>query len=571
MKTRDLWWVWVVAVALASAGAGDLTTFKYDQQRTGFTSEKVAPPVSLLWKFSTSEDREISAAPIVVGNRVFFCAQGAVYCLDAETGQTVWPPYPTKFNIRMTPVYHNGHLYVGNDNGELHILDAADEPTGDRVVDILDFRAPLRSDPIIVGNVMFVINDSGTLYQLNLETRELKELDDWFGSGPRRQTVYQDDRLYVTGRDNIVYGYDLKRKRRMWAKSEGNLVTPPTFANDLLLIATRTGPKGLRTTSGNPRWQPNAFIGAKGSPSVSGNLAYVFGRDEFLYVVEATKGKLLGRVEMDSPVEGTATIADKILYVGTGAGNICAVDTQTLEKIWTYRCSPTDTVGPDLPQFAVNVPIAVANGAVYAINQQGTLFCLRADAIDVGKPRLYQPQLVTTAVDGKEVAFPLLDDELREAMIDEAKRQAPAGEEPEIPADAEELQLPGKQPVFRFETYCYDEGSGVDLAQMRVEFDAQPYLGKLMFVTPNDHLLTVHLVSPDPAIRRQRIPDGQHVLKLSVPDYRGNTVVRTFTFTIDNTLPPIEPPKDEKDQPGGQPGLEGGMPPDMGMPGAPMP
>jgi hypothetical protein len=122
------------------------------------------------------------------------------------------------------------------------------------------------------------------------------------------------------------------------------------------------------------------------------------------------------------------------------------------------------------------------------------------------------------------------------------------------------LELPGKQPTFRFETYVYDEGSGVDMTGIRVEWDGQPYLSELIRITPNDHLLTVDLVGQRSGVARQQLKDGEHILKLKVPDFKGNAVERVFTFKIDNTLPPLEPiEKEPAVTPGGESGMDPGL------------
>ncbi len=602
MRVRGLSWLLVSLWVAATAPAADFTMARNDIARTGYTAEKLSPPLSLLWQFSTAPDNSMSATPICVGKRVYFCSLGVVYCLDAETGEQIWS-YETRFAIRSTPVFHSGRLFVTTANGEMHVLDAADKPEKPLLTK-LEIRGGLSSDPVLTKDIMYLVTDNGKLYRVNLESFAAEELNknSPFQAGPNRSVAYDGRRLVFTGTDNLVYCFDLNLKRRLWSQVQGVLVTPPVLTSETATVVTREGVRSLKTRSGTLDWQRRGLISARGAAALANNRLYVAARDEFLYMLDPVRGTVLGRSETDSMVEAAPTVADKEVYLGTMAGNVYCLDAENLKAKWYYRCNPVETVGgKDTKRYAVCVPPVVANGNVLAVTNQGTLYCFRADAVDLGRPRLYLPQLATNAVDGSMVAKPINDDKLREAMVEDAKAAAKASgdpkkiEKPDIPTEAEMLALPGKQRVFRFETYAYDEGSGVDLSRMKVLWDGKPYTGT-MNVTPNDLLLTVDLITQKAGLARAQLDDGEHTLMLIVPDFRAtdedlkkilaeapkvqdpdsyhNILVRTFTFKIDNALPPLEPVKKKTTGPdlgpGGPPGGPGGpgMPPGA-PPGAP--
>lgn len=565
----------VMTIALGAVGArADVTTYRYNVQRTGYTDQKVAPPLALLWKFSTEPDSGLSAQPLILGDRIIFCALGRVYALDAETGEEVWPSFDTAYNIRMTPVYHDGRLFVGNDNGEMYILDPSDTPAGQRQLAVLDLGAPISASPVIIDEYMYVVDDSGTLLRLNLNTYEPETLHQ-FRTGAKHQLTYDGDGLYFTGiADGIVYAWDLRRSRQRWAQAQGQLVTAPVAGEQYLFVGTAEGVKALRTRVGRPEWQSPPIMAAVGAPALTGDHLIMAGRDEVLYLLDRKTGQPVAGFELDGVMDVPATVIDDTVYVGTLAGNLYALDAGNLAVKWYYRLDPVKTVGGEESLIPVATPVVAANGYVVAVNKDGTLFCFKPDAVDVGKPQLYLPQITTRARDNSLVALPIYDDELREALAEEARLDAETlgtdAEEVELPEDAKLLALPGRQNVFRFETYVFDEGSGVDMERMVVLFDGQPYNSELMQITQRDNLLTVDLApAPGSGLARAQLADGDHTLTVRVPDFKGNLLERNFTFHIDNTLPGIEPPPDQTQGgfPGG-PGGPGGFP-SPGGPGGP--
>src|SRR6266571_3300387 len=66
--------------------------------------------------------------------------------------------------------------------------------------------------------------------------------------------------------------------------------------------------------------------------------------------------KLLWTYDAGEPVESSAAIADGVVYIGSGAGHLSAVDLQTGKPRWKYKVSQ-EGVGESSP--------AVRNGAVY--------------------------------------------------------------------------------------------------------------------------------------------------------------------------------------------------------------
>ena len=84
--------------------------------------------------------------------------------------------------------------------------------------------------------------------------------------------------------------------------------------------------------------------------------------------------KLLWTYEAGEPVESSAAIADGVVYVGSGAGFLHAIDLATGKMRWKYKVSP-EGIGESSP--------AVANGTVFVGDLAGVFHAVDAST---GKP-----------------------------------------------------------------------------------------------------------------------------------------------------------------------------------------
>ncbi len=65
-------------------------------------------------------DYDLAYYPIIVGSS----SDDALHCLDDKTGEELWR-YTTNGPIRIAPVYQDGNLYFGSDDGYVYSLKAS--------------------------------------------------------------------------------------------------------------------------------------------------------------------------------------------------------------------------------------------------------------------------------------------------------------------------------------------------------------------------------------------------------------------------------------------------------------
>jgi outer membrane protein assembly factor BamB len=135
------------AVSVSAVDAEDWPTYAHDNQRTGVTSERLAPPLSLRWVFKSpfppasgwalpaggygarknkpNVSHDDAFRVVSAGRTVYFCssAENRVYAIDAASGETKWTFFAGAAP-RMAPVVWKGKVYFGADDGVFYCLDA---------------------------------------------------------------------------------------------------------------------------------------------------------------------------------------------------------------------------------------------------------------------------------------------------------------------------------------------------------------------------------------------------------------------------------------------------------------
>jgi outer membrane protein assembly factor BamB len=90
--------------------------------------------------------------------------EGAVHCFDAKTGKVHWRS-EGKSQTYGSPLIADGHLYVGNDDGELNLFKLSADAAAAEPVRQYEFDSPLYAPPIAVGGTLF-LRDCNALFAI---------------------------------------------------------------------------------------------------------------------------------------------------------------------------------------------------------------------------------------------------------------------------------------------------------------------------------------------------------------------------------------------------------------------
>jgi outer membrane protein assembly factor BamB len=120
-----------------------------DPTQTGDLSAK---PV---WRYKDI-NRSISTAAIV--DDIVYVADysGLVHAIDANTGEKL-SVYDTKGHVWGSTLYIDGKLYIGNEEGELHIIKAGKKL---EKIAVIDFPGPIFATPVFANDTLYIMTMS---------------------------------------------------------------------------------------------------------------------------------------------------------------------------------------------------------------------------------------------------------------------------------------------------------------------------------------------------------------------------------------------------------------------------
>ena len=278
------------------------------------------------WKFETKS--RIASSPAVAGGLVYFGAyDGNFYAVDAATGKLKWKfqtdgerqftarhlhglqpaaeTMPDPWDCYLSsPAIWNGSVYFGSGDGNVYALDAATGAlkwkfkTGDVV----------HASPAIADGMIFIGSWDSYFYALDTVTGaekwRFKTGEDTIAhnqQGIQSSAAVVDGTVYFGCRDSHMYAIDEFTGKTKWAYFTGGtwILTSPAVSNGKVFFAISYG--GL------------------------------------LYAADTKTGNIVYSVNFKGwPVYSSPAIAGNMLYVGSTAGTLNAVDLNSQTMAWTY-------------------------------------------------------------------------------------------------------------------------------------------------------------------------------------------------------------------------------------------
>jgi len=546
--------------APGAARADDSPELRGGVTRNGVSNEKITTPLSLLWRFSAGVLSPNDCSPAIVGDTAYYAARGTgdggvLYALDTQTGSRRWQ-YPTdpnglrEKNVFLTsPLVYQDRLYIGASDGYLYVLDAK---TGKEQYKIRTARA-ITSSPAIVDNVLFFGSNDGYLYAVNPSTgdpiwKPLYNAGNSINSAP----VIADGLVFVTTNDNSLHAVVQANGRFRWKQHfpyrvEGDSVV---YADSTLYVPGGPRLYALQPTSGLARWERAVDDDIVAPPVADNGIVYVIAQDpkgdgSILYAIRSNNGRDYWPKPAMLPLQPAAapTLAGDVLLIPTNNNILLAVSREDGHLLWGYYMQPssnrpvaganTRTPGgfpggggfPGAPgggggpqgggngrnqgnsrnqqrrrrnvsdtSVSITAPIAVSGGTVFAVADDGSLSAFRADAPDSTGPefaKLYPPP--GRAING--------------------------------------------QPPVTLAASIIDVGSGLNPRSVVVKLDNKPVTATY----DANRNLVIYATKASGKIVDQPLADGRHTVSIVAQDWRGNKSENTWSFIVNNALPPPAP------------------------------
>lgn len=277
--------------------------------------------VKPLWTFDC-EDELRGSPSFHEGNLYIGCYDNNLYALDASNGQFKWK-YPTDGGIPGKPAVFENNIYFGSEDKRLHVVSAR----SGKVVWTHYTDGPVRSSPRVAEGHVFVGSDDGFLHAVSVSSGRLSWKAD--AGSPVRSTPFVTD-------EYVYFGSE---------------------AGDFTCVDFR----------GDGRWRFKAKRAVTSSPLVHDGVVYFGSMDNTLYALDAHSGWVVWRFRLGKGSISTPVIANNQLYTGAADHIIYCVELRSAKEVWRYTTEHQVTGSP-----------LVYKDSVYCGSVDGGLYCLEA-------------------------------------------------------------------------------------------------------------------------------------------------------------------------------------------------
>ncbi|MBN1147895.1 MAG: PQQ-binding-like beta-propeller repeat protein [Anaerolineales bacterium] len=272
-----------------------------------------------LWEFECED--EIRGSPTYHKGAIYVgCYDNNLYCLDAETGEFRWK-YPTEGGIVSKPSIYEDTVIFGSEDHRLH---AVSMRTG-RVSWTYYTNGPVRSSPFIAEGHIFIGSDDGNLHAVNASTG-----------------------------------------RQAWRVDCGSPVrSTPVVNNDMVYMGTEAGDFYCLDYSGAVKWHFKAKRSVTSSPAIAKGAIYFGSVDSILYALDAKTGWVIWRIRLSKPTISSPCLDQNLLFTGDIDGAIYCFDVSSSREIWRYNTQHQVTGSP-----------AIHKDSLYCGSVDGRFYCL---------------------------------------------------------------------------------------------------------------------------------------------------------------------------------------------------
>jgi outer membrane protein assembly factor BamB len=510
-----------------------------------------------------------TGAPLVVGNSVYTAVGGRVFAIDRTSGNLQWrypqlDPIPGRF--RAAPVLADGVLVGVGDNRLAYGIDPA---SGAPKWTFNAPGTPIGQPVVVAGKYVVFAQSNNTLVAVNAANGEVLWTAPFaIEAGISGQIgAYGNNVLVFNTRQELI-SVNVNTQRADWTRRFDQLTTNPTpvVYGDTIYVNSGQFLVSLTASTGLPRRQVNTGIALAYSPAASADGVIGVSSDGSAVTFDTNLTPTTQQpINLGSgPLYAPTAAGDKFVVL-TGNGGVNLVDPRAGKVIWSFIIRPIgDPQVPGTPAAPGGRPGGGFPGGGFPgggfpgggfpggggpgggfpggggpggrpggaqANQPVTFVQASGPAVLSGTT------LIVPARDGSIMAFD------RELGVD----LTPPRVTMLFPNPGD--QVSGQPPltlIFRLE----DEVSGIEESSVKVEVDGQV----LQHTLQRDSVMFVRFSAAGP---NKPLADGRRHFNVTVSDWMGNKITKSFVLTIDNALPPVQ-------LPGAQPGA---VPPGRGGPG----
>jgi len=364
--------------------------FRNNPHRTGSIKETALTPFELQWT-SQIQGKFTTSSPITYKGYVYCGSDdGSIWCWDMYTGELIWQ-YSTSGKIDATPCAYKDKIFVASTDGNVYAFKYFYGITEDsQPLWSYDTGSSVRSSPIVVNDKLYILTGypKGEIVVIDINTGQ-KITSYNVASFGFSSPAIKDSYLVVGTNNGKYHCIDLNTGEIKWTKQTITNVgyITPTISDDNKVYLVKKGQESkvmcLNLETGqevanldiSSVLSSNAYTTAS-SISLDGDKLYVcYGYTEsqhndklklISFDGNTTNTILIGEPD-DSGTISSPALTLKLVFVGSGDGNLYVLDISTLGFVAKYSAGGS----------IINSP-CVSNGWLYFGDKNGNFYAYKS-------------------------------------------------------------------------------------------------------------------------------------------------------------------------------------------------
>lgn len=204
------------------------------------------------------------------------------------------------------------------------------------------------STSAIVGDFVYVPCLSGELTCLRRTTGEkvwvYKTTDkvepNSFAPGFKSSPTVTAEAVYLGDEEGVFHAIDRSSGKRLWKfETGGEIFSSAAVSDGNILFGSYDNNLYCLNLDGTLVWKYATQGYVHCAPAVVEGVTFIAGCDEHLRTIDIKTGAQRGEVKLETYLIASPAVIGDILYVGTFASEVVAVDWKTQTVVWRYQAS----------------------------------------------------------------------------------------------------------------------------------------------------------------------------------------------------------------------------------------
>lgn len=469
----------------AHAQTDSITETRCDIGHTNSIQDNLQTPLTMVWQTTTSPVAKSPQSPLYSGGVVYYAFGKNIYAVRSNDGTTLWT-YSGQAPFIAPPAISGDSLFIGCDDAHLYKLSLKDGS----VTWSKSMGGPIRCSPTISSGDVYFGDENGDVYSVDAGTGNTVWSFDAGAAVSSPIAIGDQGQVFFTSADSKVFCLSGDTGHSLWQLDfEADLgATPVCFANGSLYVAADHDLYALNPIHGAPRWHVHLTAGMITAPVVGPDNVFVI-TDENKILGMNDHGGILWTADLGRATLAPPLLAGSTVVVTTDNGAIDAFDANTGTRVWDYVLQPAGTQTKPATVAIAGTPIYVDN-TLYVLGDDGSLSAFRPQSLDQSGPVVYS----VTPAPGTTV----------------------------------------KADSLTFAANVVDAGSGIAPSSLSLSVDGKPVDAVAYEPSANGVRTTIDpLAVPGPNTPTlPYLKNGPHTAVLTIADWKGNKVTRTWGFSI---------------------------------------